>query len=121
VTVTLIVILTTMLVAYLAFAYRYWRFSPWKATWQGVTLQSQKLTLAALVAFFIVDTAIPGQWPGRAAILIALLILLALEAWATFLGLLHVQRQDRPVSRRQGTGYVPPEDIEKTDPRRRSS
>lgn len=117
--IVLVVILGVMLVAYVAFAYRYSRYSPWNATWQGVTLLSQKITLALLVTFFLVDTIVTGGWPGRTPILIGLLLLLAVEAWATLAGLVHVQRQQRPVSRRQGTGYVPPADIEKTDPRRR--
>ena len=118
--IVLIVILSTMLVAYVAFAYRYGRYSPWKATWQGITLQSQKITLAALVGFFLIDTiVVADDWPGRNMILITLLILLSAEAWSTFLGLLHVQRMDGPVSKRQGTGYRPPEDLERTDPRRR--
>ena len=117
-TVAINIILATMLVAYLAFAYRYFRYSPWSATWQGRTLLSQKLTFAALVGFFFFDGIIVGDWIGRFPILIGLLILLAIEAWATLLGLLHVQRHQRPVTKKQGTGYVAPEDIEKTDPRR---
>ena len=117
--VVLSILLVIMLISYTAFAYRYGRFSPWNATWQGVTLMSQKLTLAALVVFFLIDTAVPGMWPARDVILIVLLVLLAAEAVATLAGLLHVQRAHRPLSKRQGTGYVPPEDIERTDPRRR--
>jgi len=105
-------ILSLLFVAYASFAYRYYRYSPWNATWQGVTLFSQKLTLAALVGFFIGDTIVEGVWPGRTAVLLILLTLLLVEAWATFAGLLHVQRAARPVPERQGVGYAEPEDIE---------
>lgn len=115
------ILLTVMLLAYLAFAYRYMRYSPWRATWQGVTLLSQKLTLAALALFFIVDTLIEGFWPARFLSLTILLSLLAIEACATLAGLLHVQRAHRPVSKRQGTGYVLPEEIERTKPPRKGS
>ena len=73
--------------------------------------------MALLVAFFIVDTLAPESYPGRYSILVVLLTLLLIEAWATLLGLLHVQRANGPISRRQGTGYADPEDIE-TDPPR---
>ena len=116
-TITLTSILFVMFASYSIFAYRYARYSPWNATWQGVTLLSQKLTMAALVAFFVVDTLVPNSYPGRYSILVILLTLLAIEAVATLVGLLHVQRSRAPVSRRQGTGYVDPEDIV-TDPKR---
>jgi hypothetical protein len=83
----------------------------------GYYLLSQKITMAALVAFYIADTIIPGEWPGRYSILLVLLALLAVEAVATLIGLLHVQRATGPVSRRQGTGYTDPENIQ-TDPKR---
>lgn len=117
-TITLSVILTVMFVAYSTFAYRYFRYSPWNATWQGVTLLAQKVTMAAFVGFFIVDTLVPNSYPGRYSILVILLTLLAIEAVATLVGLLHVQRSREPVSRRQGTGYANPEDIRNTDPSR---
>ena len=116
-TIILTSVLVPLFTAYAVFAYRYIRFSPWNATWQGVTLLSQKITMAALVAFFIVDTIIGGLWPGRYSLLIILLTLLMVEAWATLIGLLHVQRSPGPVSRRQGTGYVEPTEIQ-TDPKR---
>lgn len=117
-TVILTTVLSLLFLAYSVFAYRYARFSPWNATWQGVTLLSQKITMAALVAFFIADTLIPGyMWPGRYSILMILLTLLAVEAVATLVGLLHVQRAPGKVSRRKGTGYVEPGEIS-TDPRR---
>lgn len=116
-TVILTTILALLFIAYAVFAYRYARHSPWNATWQGVTLLSQKVTMSALVGFFIIDMLVPGIWPGRYSVLMILLTLLMVEAWATLLGLLHVQRATGPVSRRQGTGYVHPEDIH-TDPKR---
>lgn len=116
---TVSIILGLLFIAYAVFAYRYARHSPWDATWQGITLEAQKLTMAALVGFFLVDTIVQGPWPGRVPVLILLLFLLLVEAWATLIGLLHVQRAHRPVSRRQGTGYALPEDIERTKPPRR--
>src|SRR5690606_31061773 len=105
-------ILALMFIAYTAFAYRYARYSPWRATYQGITLLAQKLTMAALVAFFITDTLLPAGWMGRDAVLITLLGLLLVEAWATLAGLWHVQHAPFPVSEKQGTGYVHPEDID---------
>lgn len=116
-TVILTSVLGVLFVAYAVFAYRYFRHSPWNATWQGITLLSQKITMAALVLFFITDTLIDGMWPGRYSVLMILLTLLAVESVATLLGLLHVQRAPGKVSRRRGTGYVAPEDIH-TDPKR---
>lgn len=108
----LIIILVLMFTPYVLFAYRYARYSPWRATWQGITLMAQKITMASLVAFFIVDTLFPVHWAGRDPVLYVLLGLLLIEGWATLAGLLHVQRADHPVTERQGTGYVHPEDIE---------
>lgn len=110
-TITLTTILILLFAAYSIFAYRYARYSPWNATWQGITLESQKITMALLVAFFIVDTLAPDSYPGRYSILVILLTLLLIEAWATLLGLLHVQRARHPISKRQGTGYAHPDDI----------
>lgn len=121
-TVILTTVLSVLFAAYGTFAYRYVRHSPWNATWQGITLLSQKITMAALVGFFIVDTVVTAfwpemRWPGRYSLLMILLTLLAVEAVATLIGLLHVQRAPGKVSRRQGTGYVAPEEIH-TDPKR---
>jgi len=117
-TTILTVVLVLLFAAYAIFAYRYARYSPWNATWQGITLLSQKITMAALVAFFIVDTLIPlVDWPGRYSGLLILLTLLLVEAWATLWGLLRVQRTQGPVPRRQGQGYVPADEIV-TDPNR---
>ena len=118
--IALITILGLLFVAYVGFAIRYARHSPWRATWQGITLEAQKITMASLVGYFLADTLIPGDWGGaRYALLYVLLGLLLIEAWATLLGLLHVQQAHRPVSKRQGTGFAHPEDIERTDQRRR--
>lgn len=121
-TIILTTVLCVLFAAYSTFAYRYFRHSPWNATWQGITLLSQKVTMAALVAFFIVDTVVTAiwpdaRWPGRYSALIILLTLLAVEAVATLIGLLHVQRAPGKVSSRQGTGYVEPTEI-RTDPNR---
>lgn len=116
-TIILTSVLVVLFLAYVTFAWRYFRYSPWNATWMGITLLTQKITFSGLVAFFIADTLIPGTWPGRYSVLMILLTLLAVEAIATLVGLLHVQRASGPVSRRQGTGYADPENIQ-TDPNR---
>lgn len=111
--IVLAVILTALFLAYVIFAYRYVRYSPWNATWQGVTLEAQKITLAAIVAYFVADTFIDGDWPGRYSILIILLTLLAVEAWATLAGLLHIQRQrPRDVEPDPETAETPVPDID---------
>lgn len=117
-TVTLTSILSLLFVAYMLFAYRYARYSPAFESWQGITLFSQKLTMAALVGFFVVDTLVPNSYPGRYSLLVVLLTMLLIEAWATLAGLLHVQRARHPVPKRQGAGYTDPDHIEKTDPTR---
>lgn len=104
--VTIISILTVMFVSYSTFAYRYFRHSPWNATWQGITLLSQKITLAAFVLFFIVDTLVPNSYPGRYSILVVLLTLLAVEAVATLAGLIHFQHQEKHVGETVGIGVV---------------
>lgn len=111
-TVIISTLLVLLLVAYVSFAYRYARYSPWNATWQGVTLEAQKATMAGVVAFFIADTIIGVEWPGRYSLLVILLTLLMVEAWATLGGLLHVQRAAGKVSHKKGAGYVEPEEIE---------
>lgn len=104
--ITLTSLLTSLLVAYGYFAYRYAKYSPWNATWQGITLEAQKITMAALVAFFIVDGFFPEGYPGRYSILVIILTLLSIEAWSTLLGLLHVQRKRGKVRSALGMGYV---------------
>ena len=106
--ITLTVLLSSLLVAYGYFAYRYARYSPWNATWQGITLEAQKITMASLVGFFIVDGFFPEGYPGRYSILVILLTLLSIEAWATLLGLLYVQRRGGKVRHALGMGYVDP-------------
>lgn len=107
--VTLGVILASLFIAYVVFAYRYVRFSPWNATWNGIVLEAQKVTLAATVLFFGVDTFIDGYWPGRYSILLVLLVLLSIEAWATLLGLIHVQRRrDKFVKERKAKAAESP-------------
>lgn len=106
--ITLTTLLSSLLVAYGYFAYRYARYSPWNATWQGITLEAQKITMASLVAFFIVDGFFPEGYPGRYSILVIILTLLSIEAWATLLGLLHVQRKGGRVRNALGQGFVDP-------------
>jgi len=108
----IIVLLVAQVVPQLLFVIRYGWFSPWRATWQGITLMAQTATLGALVTFFIYDTIVVGEWPGRSALLLGFLGLLAVESWAALWGLIHVQRSTPPVSERQGTGYVHPDNIE---------
>lgn len=111
--ITLAVILTALFLAYSIFAYRYVRYSPWNATWQGVVLEAQKITLAGTVAFFVFDTAMPGDWPGRYSILVILLTLLAVEAWATLAGLIHIQRQrPKDVEPNPETAETPVPDVD---------
>lgn len=105
------VALIALAIPQILFIVRYGFFSPWRATWQGITLLAQTITLTLIVVFFIFDTLVIGEWAGRDAILISYLVLLALEAWAALWGLLHVQLQDPPVTERQGQGYVQKEDI----------
>ena len=109
-----VILLLSQAAAQAAFVYRYGVHSPWRATRQGITLMAQTVTLLLLVLFFVFDTFIvDAHWPGRDAILITFLVLLAVEAWIALLGLLLVQQANHPVSNRQGSGYVNPEEIEK--------
>lgn len=110
--VLIVVLLVTLLVGHSIFIYRYARYSPWRATWQGIILMSQTITLALLVLFFIIDTAIVGDWPSRAFLLVLFLSLLAVESLVAALCLIYVQRQHTPVTPRQGTGFVHPDNIE---------
>lgn len=105
-TITIASILTVMFFSYSIFAYRYARYSPWNATWQGITLLSQKITLASFVLFFIVDTLVPNSYPGRYSILVILLTLLAVEAVATLAGLVHFQKQDKHAEDSVGIGVM---------------
>lgn len=114
-TVVLTSILSLLFFAYAIFAYRYARYSPWNATWQGVTLLSQKITMAALVGFFVVDTLAPNSYAGRYSLLVILLTLLLVEGWATLAGLLHVQRKGENITARQGIGYRDSRDIQSSD------
>jgi hypothetical protein len=112
----LLVLLAAMATGHGAFVYRYMRYSPWRATWQGVTLMAQTLTLALLAVFYIFDTVVQGDWPGRQFLILMFMFALVGEAWAAFAGLVHVQRSSTPVTPRQGTGYVHPENIDKEQP-----
>ena len=97
ISITLGAILSILFAAYSYFAYRYFRYSDWNATWQGITLFSQKVTMSAFVLFFIVDEIVPEPYPGRYSILVILLTLLTVEACATLLGLLQVQKFGRTI------------------------
>jgi hypothetical protein len=109
----IVVLLIAMLSGHIAFAYRYMKFSPWRSTWQGITLLAQTVTLAALAAFYIIDTFAVGSWPGRMFFVISFLVALATEAWVATFCLVHVQRSQEPVSEKQGTGYVHKDEINK--------
>lgn len=109
--VTILVLLVGYFLGQAAFIYRYGWFSPWRATWQGVILMAQTVTMASLILFYILDTVAIGPWPGRTLFLLVFLVCLTLESWLAFAGLLYVQRSNTPVSTRQGTGLVHPGDI----------
>jgi hypothetical protein len=100
-----------------AFIYRYARYSPWRATRQGITLMSQKVTWLLMVTWCLVAPFV--EWPGERWVFLGLLVVIVGLFWATLGGLLAAQRSQRPVARRKGAGYVPHEDIEITQPRRR--
>lgn len=109
-------LLSMLFIAYSSFAYLYARYSPWNSTWQGITLEAQKVTLALLVVFFVADTLIDGPWAGRFTILGSLVTLLAAEAWATLAGLIHVQRKNRAeeADTQERPGEVAPAQVEAT-------
>ena len=120
-TIALPIILGLLFIAYATFAVFYFARSPWSGSWQGITLESQKVTMAALVGYFLVEQLFPGfrDWEGREVLLLVLLVFLLVEAYATLAGLLIVQNAHRPVTRRRGAGFAHPEDIERTTPPRR--
>lgn len=88
------VILAVMVAAYLSFVVLYDRLFPWRDSFQGRTLVAQKLTLATLALFFIVDAFTLTGWL-RDAVMIALLLLLAYQAIATLAGLIVIYRRVR--------------------------
>lgn len=97
----IITLLALMLIAYATFAVLYGTGSQWRATYQGITLMSQKITMSALVLFYMVDSLIEGYWPGRLVILYILLMALTIEAWATLAGLIHVQQKHKPYYKKE--------------------
>lgn len=88
------VILAVMIAAYLSFVVLYDRMFPWRDTFQGRILVAQKLTLAGLAAFFIVDLFTLTGWV-RDGVMIILLLLLAYQAVATLAGLIIIYRRAR--------------------------
>lgn len=87
-------ILAVMIAAYLSFVALYDRMFPWRSSFQGRILVAQKLTLAGLAAFFIVDLFTLTGWT-RDAVMIVLLLLLAYQAVATLAGLIAIYRRTR--------------------------
>lgn len=116
-TVLFTILFALGLIPLAAFIYRYAKYSPWRATRQGITLMSQKVTWLAMVVWCLVSPFI--DWDGKRWVFFGLFVVIVALFWATFLGLLAAQRSQRPVARRKGAGYVPAEDIETTLPRRR--
>lgn len=108
-------VLVMMVIPLVGFIYRYGRYSPWRASWQGITLMSQNIALLSLVSYYLVD-AVWGNWAHQRVILAAILIVLLALFWSALVGLLYVQNHQKPVTKRQGTGYVESDDIEKTKP-----
>ena len=93
-TVVIVTILGLTVLAYLAFVVLYDRMFPWRSSFQGRTLVQQKLTLAALAAFFIVDKfTLTGFW--RDVVLILLLASVSTLAFATLFGLINIYRRAR--------------------------
>lgn len=91
ITTVIVTILAVTAIAYLAFVVLYDRMFPWRSSFQGRTLVQQKLTLAALAAFFIVDKfTLTGLW--RDGTLVILLAAVAWLAWSTLIGLIRIYR-----------------------------
>src|SRR5690606_19587258 len=94
------------------FIFCYGFFSPWWKTLQGRLLFTQKIAMLALIVFWLLDP----EFPGRDIVRLILITVLVLLFWAMFLALVWVQNTTKPVTRRTGTGFLPPEEIETTQP-----
>lgn len=99
------------------FIYRYARYSPWYATWQGRILFTQKIAMLALVLFYLTGSL--WNYPGEHVVKLVLIAVLVALFWAMFLALLDAQTEQRPVKKSHGAGLVPKQDLEKTDPRKK--
>lgn len=91
----------------------YGLFSPWWKTLQGKLLLTQKVAMLALVLFWAIDP----HFPGREIVRLVLISILVLLFWGMFLALIWVQNTSRKVTRRTGTGLIPQDEIEHTEPR----
>ena len=91
--------------------------SPWRSTWQGQFLMAQKVSMALLAGHFLVGAI--WRYPGFWVVQALLICLLAVTAVLMLVGLLLAQTEQRPVSRRHGTGIVPAGDVESTSQTRR--
>lgn len=111
------ILLALAVIPLAGFIYRYARYSPWWATWQGRILFTQKIAMLALVLFYL-SSALFGDYPGKEVVKLALIAILVVLFWAMFLALLDAQTEQRPVKKSHGAGLVPRRDLEKTDPRR---
>lgn len=89
-------------------------FSPWWKTLQGKLLLTQKFAMLALIVFWLLDP----EFPGRDIVRLALISTLVLLFWAMFLSLVWVQNTSQKVTRRTGTGLIPENEIEHTQPRK---
>ena len=108
-------ILALALPALGVFAYRYVKLSPWKNTYLGKSTLAQKIAWIALIAHFLAKEFwhYPGWDVVEAVVMGSVTVLFYVLLWA----LLKAQGASRPVPKEQGTGYVMPEEVERTGPR----
>lgn len=108
-------LLALALPALLVFVFRYARYSPWLATYQGRTLMAQKIAWIVMVAHFFTKEF--WHYPGFDIVENVVLSVVVVLFYTTLWGLLKAQNAARPVSKEQGQGYVLPKDVERTAPR----
>lgn len=109
------ILLIIMVIPLALFVYYYGKYSPWLSTIQGRTLMMQKVAWILLILHFLAESL--WEYPGHDIVQTLLLVLLAILFWTMFIGLRMGQTALRPVSKKQGAGYVENEDLEKTRPR----
>lgn len=106
------VALVVLITAVLLFIGFYGKYSPWRTTWQGQFLMTQKVAMALLAGHFLIVAIWP--YPGFRVVQALLICFLAITAALMLFGLLLAQTEDRPVSRHHGTGFVPSDEVEST-------
>jgi len=106
--IALVVLVAAVMLFIVFYAVR----SPWRATLQGQFLMAQKVSMALLALHFLIGAIwhYPGFWDVQAA----LVCFLAITSFVMLVGLLLAQTEQRPVPKKHGTGFVPPEDLEST-------